>query len=255
MRGHFRTTWKLATLLLTLVTCLLAHVTPALALAIYQVFVEASVSVPEPIPSGTSIVFLPGSFDFPVQFERGNAIATGSASVATPGTVSALVAGLASGPGDSQSNAILFARQTATLLNQNATTVTFPLTLSHQRTEHTSSIPLGGQTELTGAGALFSLSLDSVFLVNDSNLPCSGSQANCSSFDSGSSSLFFSLTPGSHSLETAVVASGGASVSGAFLPPLAATPEPMTLLLFGTTAAGLGLVRWRRRGRERAPAA
>jgi hypothetical protein len=34
------------------------------------------------------------------------------------------------------------------------------------------------------------------------------------------------------------------------------TPEPATLFLFGTTAAGLGLTRWsRRRGRERAHAA
>ncbi|MGH7368107.1 MAG: PEP-CTERM sorting domain-containing protein [Candidatus Rokuibacteriota bacterium] len=30
-----------------------------------------------------------------------------------------------------------------------------------------------------------------------------------------------------------------------------ATPEPTTLLLFGTTAAGLGLARWRQRRREK----
>lgn len=32
------------------------------------------------------------------------------------------------------------------------------------------------------------------------------------------------------------------------LEPVSATPEPMTLLLFGTTAAGLGFARWKRRG-------
>lgn len=34
-------------------------------------------------------------------------------------------------------------------------------------------------------------------------------------------------------------------------PPPVATPEPTTLLLFGTTAGGLGLVRWRRRKHQR----
>jgi hypothetical protein len=37
------------------------------------------------------------------------------------------------------------------------------------------------------------------------------------------------------------------------LNPDLATPEPTTLLLFGTTAAGLGLARWRRRRRQQQP--
>jgi hypothetical protein len=32
-----------------------------------------------------------------------------------------------------------------------------------------------------------------------------------------------------------------------------ATPEPTTLLLFGTTAAGLGLARWRQKRRKPQP--
>jgi hypothetical protein len=34
---------------------------------------------------------------------------------------------------------------------------------------------------------------------------------------------------------------------------LYATPEPSTLLLFGTTAAGIGLARWRQRRRKHQP--
>jgi hypothetical protein len=34
------------------------------------------------------------------------------------------------------------------------------------------------------------------------------------------------------------------------LAPVTATPEPATLLLFGTTSAGLALARWRRRNRS-----
>jgi hypothetical protein len=49
-----------------------------------------------------------------------------------------------------------------------------------------------------------------------------------------------SLTPGFHSLMFIAQADGVAVV----------TPEPTTLLLFGTTAAGLGVARWRQRRRK-----
>jgi hypothetical protein len=75
---------------------------------------------------------------------------------------------------------------------------------------------------------------------------------------SNSEYLHLELTPGLHSLLVEARVDGFAS-AGTFLPPipppLAPIPEPMTLLLFGTTAAGLGLARWRRRGRERGHAA
>lgn len=48
----------------------------------------------------------------------------------------------------------------------------------------------------------------------------------------------------------ALVLPAPADPLGASEPPLHATPEPATLLLFGTTAAGLGLARWRQRRRK-----
>lgn len=40
------------------------------------------------------------------------------------------------------------------------------------------------------------------------------------------------------------------SISDVQITFLSPTPEPATLLLFGTTAAGLGLARWRQRRRK-----
>jgi PEP-CTERM motif len=62
--------------------------------------------------------------------------------------------------------------------------------------------------------------------------------------------LFERSGPASITLQTASVPGGWLFESGfAEIDP---TPEPTTLLLFGTTGAGLGLVRWFRRGRHHA---
>jgi hypothetical protein len=49
---------KLAVVSCTLLSCLLALHTPALAVAIYNAFAQASLSIPV-LPPGTSISFLP----------------------------------------------------------------------------------------------------------------------------------------------------------------------------------------------------
>jgi hypothetical protein len=72
-----------------LLSCLIAPHTPALAIAIYNDFVQASLSTPGPLPFGTSISLLPGS-TFTSQAFSGNALATGAASLSPPGGGTAL---------------------------------------------------------------------------------------------------------------------------------------------------------------------
>jgi len=58
----------------------------------------------------------------------------------------------------------------------------------------------------------------------------------------------FGLDPGAHSIDMIQILNEGPDGAGYFrLDPV---PEPATLLLFGTTMAGLGLARWRRQRRE-----
>jgi hypothetical protein len=66
----------------------------------------------------------------------------------------------------------------------------------------------------------------------------------------GSQSFLLALSPGFHTLDLANAAFGMATAEP--IPPTP-VPEPGTLLLLGTTAAGLGLARWRQRGRKQHP--
>jgi hypothetical protein len=230
-----------------LLSCLTALQTPALAISIYNTFVQTSVSTPGLLPSGTSISFSPGSSSTFQSFS-GNALATAAASVSPPGSATALASGFASGPGFSSAFSSSFATSKASIVNQNAATVAFPLTFSHSRSASTSTI-LGGQSEFVSSYAYFYVYLDSNLLLYNYSVPCSSfvsASGNCNSFDSGSNAFLVGLTPGSHSLELNVTATGSASSS----PPFNPTPEPASLLLFGTTMAGLGLARWRQQRRK-----
>jgi hypothetical protein len=228
--------FKLA-LALYAVSSVLTFQTPAFALGIYDVFMQASLSTSGPIPFGTSISFLPG-IAFHNEVFSGNAVATGAALVSPPGTATALVSGFASGPGSSHAQSNAQAESQVSLFNANPTTVTFPLTFSHTRNLSLSS----SNFEFTEVNARIAVILDnSDFLFSNFS-----DRIFASSFDSGSDTFSLALTPGSHSLLVFALADGSTSGSG-FVSP---TPEPVTLLLFGTTAAGLGVVRWRKRRRS-----
>jgi PEP-CTERM motif-containing protein len=238
---------KLALAVCAVVSSLFTFQTPALAIGIYNASVQMSF-VSEPIPPGTSISFSPGT-----TFTGGSApgaqpvgggnlqpaLATSAALASTPGSATALVSGFA-GPGAgfrSSSSAFVIADGSASLFNFNTTSVTFPLTVSFTRNMSASIGP--GDFAVSSTGLL--LAVDAVALISD----VTTCKPTCDITNSGSQTFLLGLTPGSHSLNFDVSAIGSAA-SGSFAP----TPEPTTLLLFGTTAAGLGLARWRQRRRK-----
>jgi hypothetical protein len=161
------------------------------------------------------------------------------------------VSGFASGPGFSSavSNADTFAE--ASIVNQTGETVMFPFTISHSRSVSTFTIPSSSQSESVTTAAQFTVLFDSNRLLHNSSFVCAPfvPVENCNSFDSGSNAFSFTLTPGSHRLSLHVAAVGQAT-SSPVGGDISATPEPATLLLVGTTAAGLGLARWRQRRKQ-----
>ncbi len=171
MNGHTlaRFLTRLAVMSCVLLSCLTALHTPALAIAIYDTFVQTSVSIPGPLPAGTSVFFLPGFINGGSQSHfSGNALATEAASVSPPGSATALVTGFATGPGFSHADSTVIATSQASIVNQNATTVTFPLTFSHSRNSSSSTIPFGGQREFVASTASFSVFLDAQSILSNS---------------------------------------------------------------------------------------
>jgi hypothetical protein len=238
---------RLGVMSCVLLCCLIALQTPALAVAIYDALAQVSVSAPGPLPPGTGITF-PFFTPIAVQSEMGNAAASASATQAPPGTFSAIVTGIAS-PG-APDNSRAFSSATGagfvSVFNQNATSVLFPLTIAHHLSALTAEIPSsesGGAT----AQASFDVFLGAVQRLADGSINLCGSndlepilRPQCSIEDIGTTTVLLPLNPGSLGLNIFLSASGQAGSPEV-------VPEPATLLLFGTTMAGLGLARWRRR--------
>jgi PEP-CTERM motif-containing protein len=232
---------RLATMSCLLLSCLTALQTPAFAIAIFNDFFQESLSI-GPLPFGTSISFSPGSTSNNQSF-NGNALATSAASASPPGSVTALASGFASGPGSSFASADVIAEGQASLFNGNPTAVTFPLTFSHIRNVSSS---ITGQGEGTSSFAASIVLLDGNFLLANESGSCESVRQTCNSFDSGSDAFLIGLTPGSHTLSFDVRIDGSALHPSDAVSP---TPEPASLLLLGTTMAGLALAARSRRRR------
>jgi len=235
---------RFAVISCVLLSCLIALQTPVLAVAIYDAFAQVSVSAP-----GSGITLSSSVFSSTSEFELGNAAASASTSASPRGTVSAFVTGVASKGGPDNSIARSFASGFGfvNLFNQNTTTVLFPLTISHRLSTFTGVIPsneTGGATARAGfrvgLGAVQQLSSGSLSLCGPNDLE-PPPRPECRVEDFGVTTFMLGLSPGGgRSLNIEVFVDGEAGSP-------TAVPEPATLLLFGTTMAGIGLARWRRR--------
>jgi hypothetical protein len=273
MRAHVRTIWKLATLMFALVSCLLAHTAPALAISTSSYFASASLRIDRcnplvlqcvdfPAGTGLTISLASGSGFTPPPILTGDA--TSSSGVGwnprlfTPfppfdGSVGASTQGIATTPPDSFASSFASGVFTGLLFNHNNTTQTFPVFLSFST--FAGSTPAPYPFAAAHAHSSFQFLVDGDLLLTGADritgdTPFISLCPSCPPFIffipfTEALLLTFPLTPGVHSFRLEVEAEGFAYAG-------TATPEPMTLLLFGTTAAGLGLARWRHRRREHA---
>lgn len=276
MRTHLRTIWKLATLLFALVTCLLAHGTPALAISTSSYYARAGVGFagcstlttaacagqPNAFPAGTgvTITLASGSGFTPPPIQTGDASAFAGVHVNpnTPpfppsiGSITASTGGIAITPPGSFASSFASGVFTGVLFNNNTTTQTIPLLLSFSTFSGSTPAPYPFATAHAHSSFQFLVDGDPLLAGADritgaSPLIVIPSVPPFFFFTPPTFEetllLTFPLTPGVHSLRLEVEVDGFAYAG-------TATPEPMTLLLFGTTAAGLGLARRRRRRRE-----
>lgn len=240
-RPSFLTTFKL----LVVVVGLMGICRPAAAVSIYDASVALHVSAGTPIPFRTSLTLLPGVTLTPPPFVRGAGDASGGATANVPGQVKASANGVAIGnacgpvgecEGD---NTVVNSRATAIGLGFLSATsnVSFPLTIHETWNVAAVSSSIGAK-----AGISFQVLVDNVVIYDGAAIATAGgfAQGVPADFESNDaiSRLRVALTPGIHNLVFIAEANG-----------LAETPEPATLLLVGTTAAGLGLARWRQRRR------
>ena len=118
----------------------------------------------------------------------------------------------------------------------------FPLLFTFDWTVHAAS----GANETAFASMSYALLLDvtNVLISDERSVDNNGLESLI-----GSQSFLLALSPGFHTLDLVNEAFGTADAE----PIPAPVPEPVTFLLFGTTAAGLGLARWRQCRRKQHP--
>jgi hypothetical protein len=267
MRAYVRTIWKLATLMFTLVTCLLAHAAPALAIPTSSYFADVYLRidrchalVPQcaEFPAGTGFTtsLTSSSFLTPPPTLTGDATASsggGQYPGFAPfppfqGSVGVSTQGIATTPPNSFASSFVSGVFTGVLYNQNNTTQTFPVFLWFSSFSGSTPAPYPFATAESHSAYRFVVDGDPLLTGADQR---TGATPNFPFFFPPPPEvllLTFPLAPGVHSYRLDVEAEGFAYAG-------TATPEPMTLLLFGTTAVGLGLARWRRRGRNHEHAA
>ena len=250
------------------VACLLTHGTPALAISSYGGdALMAVIACPFPagcgglgaLPEGTSVSYFEGSALVPPPIQNGNAVAAaaGRADIAPDGghsnpleaDVTAQISGSASGPAASFAGSFASAVLPGVLSNQTNITENFPLFFDYHLS---TSEQVVGQAPGASAhvhGSIQAL-IDGTAVVGFDQ---SFTSIPGTFFDSqglgiaGSVVQVVPLAPGLHFLLLEAELDGFASTGIFDAAPVSTTPEPTTLLLFGTTAAGLGIVVWRRR--------
>jgi hypothetical protein len=255
---------KVAVILCAFLTYLvLVHHTPAQAVAISIATAGATIeSCPFPEANACGILALPppgtghivtlgaGSTSIPSPIQIGNAVAGGGAgtgpffqpTVPAHGFATADAFSTASSPPASFAASFASAVLPMVLFNHTSDTQAYPLGVS----SFSGTQVFFGQNEHAQAHASVELRLDGNLLLSDLNGVVTPYVPATNPFV-GLFILTVPLEPGFHSLLLTAQADGFASAQ------LEPTPEPATLLLWGTGAAGLGLARWVKRRRAANP--